>query len=372
MRFVGIDLHTNCFTCCYIEENEGKRTITYRLDEEGIGEFRKTLDKTTHVLIEATLNTFAFVERFQELVGSVTIANTYRLKIISFTNKKTDRVDAEKLARIIKSQVLSGEEQIQPVTIPPKVVQDLRALLSTYRLLTKEITITKNRIHSLLKQHLIQISRAEVFNKKNRSAVREISDDPVLRFQLNLLFDSLEVLEAELAVLSEKIQVTAAPFLHEIDILTSMKGISVMAAIAIMSDIISVDRFPNSKHFASYLRSVPKVASSNETTFIQHTHRWGRKMTMVFLSQSAHHCRDADSHLSNWYEKLTQYKKKGLVRMGLCRRVITQLYQMLKKDTYCYYRDEANHASKMAAYCALLSRHGIEVEKTESSLRIAS
>jgi len=371
MRFVGIDLHTNCFTCCYIEENGGKRTITYTLDDEGINEFRKTLDKTTHVLIEATLNTFAFVERFQELVGSVTIANTYKLKIISFTNKKTDRVDAEKLARIIKAQVMSGEEQIQPVSIPPKVVQDLRALFSTYRLLTKEITITKNRIHSLLKQHLLQISRAEVFNKKNRAAVREISDDPVLRFQLNLLFDSLEVVETKLDALSEQIQVTA-PFLHEIDILTSMKGVSVMGAIALMSDIISVDRFPNSKHFASYLRSAPKVASSNETTIIKRTNRWGRRMTMVFLSQSAHHCRDADPHLLHWYEKLTQYKKKGLVRMGLCRRVITQLYQMLKNDEYCYYRDVANHASKMAAYLALLSRHGIVGERTESAQKIAS
>lgn len=371
MKFLGIDLHTNCCTCCTIQENGGKSITTYTLDDEGISEFRKTLDKTTHVLIEATLNTFAFVERFQELVGSVTIANTYKLKIISFTNKKTDRVDAEKLARIIKAQVMSGEEQVNSVAIPPKVVQDLRALFTTYRLLTREITITKNRIHSLLKQHLLQISREEVFSKKNRAAVREISDDPVLRFQLNLLFDSLEMLETNLAALSEQIQVTAVPFLHEIDILTSMNGVSVMGAIALMSDIISVDRFPNSKHFASYLRSAPKVASSNETTIIQRTNRWGRKMTMVFLSQSAHHCRDADPHLSRWYETLTRYKKKGLVRMGLCRRVITQLYQMLKKNEYCYYMDTTNHAAKMAGYIKLLSRHGIMREK-ENIQRIAS
>jgi len=85
-------------------------------------------------------------------------------------------------------------------------------------------------------------------------------------------------------------------------------------------------------------------------------------MAMVFLSQSAHHCRDADPNLARWYEKLTEYKKKGLVRMGLCRRIITQLYQMLKKNEYCYHMDTANHETKMSAYRVFLGKHGVIVE----------
>ncbi|HOU61862.1 MAG TPA: hypothetical protein PK105_08835 [Rectinema sp.] len=45
------------------------------------------------------------------------IANTHKLKIISFTDKETDKVDAEKLARIIKMQVLSGEQQVHPIPL---------------------------------------------------------------------------------------------------------------------------------------------------------------------------------------------------------------------------------------------------------------
>jgi len=166
MRFLGIDLHTNCCTCCFLEEDGTRKTMTYKLTQEGICRFRETLDKSTYVLVEATVNTFAFVERFHDCVAEVVIANTNKLKVISFTDKKTDRIDAEKLARIIKAQVLSGEAHVHAVAIPPKAVQDLRALFTTYRLLTKEIIITKNRIHSLLKQHLFQFSREHVFNKK--------------------------------------------------------------------------------------------------------------------------------------------------------------------------------------------------------------
>lgn len=359
MRFLGIDLHTNCFTCCYLENDSKKKIITFKLEKDGIEDFRATLDKSMYVLVEATVNTFAFVELFQDSVAGVVIANTNKLKIISFTDRKTDRIDAEKLARIIKAQVMSGEEQVSSVAIPPKAIQDLRALFTTYRLLTKEITITKNRIHSLLKQNLFQLNREMVFNKKTRAEIRKISDDVILTFQLNLLFDSLENLEADLSSLNEQILIASAPFIHEIDILTSQKGVSVVAAAAIISDIVSVDRFQNSKHFASYLRSTPKVESSNEKTVIKRTSKAGRKMALVFLSQSVHHCMDANPAMGQWHDRLIEYKKKGLVRMALCRRVITQLYQMLKKDEYCYFMDQKNHDTKMTAYRSFLFKRGI-------------
>lgn len=64
MRFLGIDLHTNCFTCCYLDENGQRRMLSYQLDSFGVENFRSALDKGTHVLIEATVNMFAFVELY--------------------------------------------------------------------------------------------------------------------------------------------------------------------------------------------------------------------------------------------------------------------------------------------------------------------
>jgi hypothetical protein len=54
--------------------------------------------------------------------------------------------------------------------------------------------------------------------------------------------------------------------------------------------------------------------------------------------------------LRGWYEKLCEYKKAGLVRTGLRRRVLAEIYQMLKKGEYHYGRDPVNHEGKMAAY----------------------
>lgn len=365
MKFIGIDLHTNCFTCCVLTMNEGKWIKTYKIDDDELALFYSILNNETYCLIEATVNSFSFASLFENKVKDVIIANTFKLKQISFTNKKTDKVDAEKLARILKVQIISGEEQIHRVTIPPKDIQDLRALFATYRLLRKQVVSLKNRIHSLLKQNLYPFTKEYIFSKKARKEIRSISNDDILNFQINLLFNELEYLEETIKTLQTKIKIEGRYYFKEIDIMTSMKGLSVFTAIAIMADIITVKRFPNSKKFACYLRSTPKVSSSNEKTIIQSTNKMGRKLSITLLSQSLNHFRNSSPKLSSWYYELTKYKKKGLVRMGLCRRVISEIYQMLKQEEYHYYRSIENHNKKMKEYYMLLEKNKVIDEVLE-------
>lgn len=359
MVFLGIDLHTNCFTCCFLSQEGARKIQSFELNNSGFAEFLPTLTKDTHVLVEATINTFAFVHRFQHLVGQVVIANTHKLKIISFTDKKTDKVDAEKLARVIKTQVLSGEEQVHPVVVPSQLVQDLRSLFSTYQLIRKDIVSTKNRIHSLLSQNLFPFTKKFIFGKKSRALIREITTDQVLNYQLNFLIDLLEHLEWKTDQLVEKILVTAHPFMNEIEILTSMKGISTFTAAAIMTDIESVSRFPNSKKFTSYLRSAPRVESSNTSTIIKSTNKSGRKLSIVLLSQSLNHFRDASPPLRHWNDKLATYKRKGVVRMGLCRKVFTHIYHMLKNNEPHRFADKEAQEKKMREYRTFLRSYGV-------------
>jgi len=92
-----------------------------------------------------------------------------------------------------------------------------------------------------------------------------------LPFQAAMLFSELEHIESLIDPLKEKIIELAEPRMREIGILTGMKGISVFIAIALIADIIEVNRFKNSKSFTSYLRSAPKVANSNTSVKIKGT-----------------------------------------------------------------------------------------------------
>jgi transposase len=264
-------------------------------------------------------------------------------------------------------QALTGEQLVSPVTIPPKAIQDLRGLFSTYRLYQKQKVQLKNRIHSLLKEQLYGFTQEEIFGRKSRQQIRSISSDPALKFQLNQLMDRLEREEEDVAGLQEQVLLHAEPFMKQIEILTSMKGVSVFIAIAILADIIDVSRFKNSKHFTSYLRSAPRVANSNTSVSIRGTNKKGRKLSSTLLTQSLNHVLSASPKLKKWYERLTEGKKPGLVRTGLRRRVLAELYQMLKKGECHYGRDEENHEKKLRQYRKFLEKNRGNLGKTEKT-----
>ena len=363
MNFIGIDLHTNKFTCCYRGEKssaedprKGRIIETFTLDAEGLGSFYRTLTADTYVLVEATITTFSFVRLFKDMVKEVVIANTYELKQVSLARCNTDKIDADKLCRILKAQVLSGEQLISPVTSPPVEIQELRGMFSTYRLFKKQNTQLKNRIHSLLKEQLHGFTQEEIFGKRDRQEIRAISSGSQMHFQVSLLLNRLERSEADVELLQDRILLYAAPFMAQIDILASMKGISVFIAIAIIADIIDVSRFRNSKAFTSYLRSAPRMSNSNTSTSNRGTNKMGRKLAATLLVNSLNHVLDASPKLSRWYDRLCQYKKPGMVRTGLRRRVFAEMYQMLKKGEYHYGRDIAKHDAKMAQYQRFLEK----------------
>jgi transposase len=331
MNFIGIDLHTNRFTCCFRTgrsrtDDPKDRVITpFDLTGEGLAAFYRSLTVDTYVLVEATITTFSFVRLFRDRVKEVIVANTYELKQISaymprLARCNTDKIDADKLCRILKMQILSGEQAISQVTIPPEEIQDLRGLFTTYRLYKKQEIQLKNRIHSLVKERLYGFTREEIFGKKDRRELRELSREPVLRFRINQLLDRLEREEADTEALKERVLLAAEPFMAQIEILTSMKGISVFIAIAIMADIIEVGRFRDSKAFTSCLRSAPKAANSNTPVSIRGTNKQGRKLSATLLTQSLNHVLDSSLKLRRWYGRLSEYKKAGLVRTGLRRR----------------------------------------------------
>ena len=362
MQFIGIDIHTNRFTCCYrngnsLEGSKGeKQTETFELTDYGLAQFYKTLTPETYVLIEATITTFCFVRLIQPMVKEVIIANTYELKSISMARKNTDKIDADILCLLLKVQILSGELMISPVTVPPVEIQDLRSMFSTYRLLKKQTTQTKNRIHSLVKEKLYGFTQEEIFSQKNRKMIKGLESRTAMSIQLEILFTALEQLEAHIETLQDEIKAFAEPFMQEIRILTSMKGISVFIAIAIITDIIKVDRFKNSKCFTSYLRSAPRVSKSNTSDKTYGINKKGRKLSATLLTQALVHVLASSPKLTAWYNELTKHKKRGLVRTGLRRRVFAEIYQMLKKGEYHYGRVERLHEAKMLQYERFLKK----------------
>jgi transposase len=356
-QFLGIDLHTNKFTCCFLDTAGNKNQMGFDLSQESLEEFFDYINTNTQVMIEASTNSFAFYDVLIERVGGITIGNTHKLKLISFVDKKTDSIDAEKLAKYLKMQIMGGEQLIEPVHVPEQGIRTLRSLFSTYQLVKKQITSTKNRIHSLLKQNLFPFSRGALSTKRTRMTIRTLNVEAALSCHLNILIDELDYLEHQANEVKNVILREGAPYLKDIIILTSMSGMGVLTALAFIADIADISRFSNSRKLASYLRVAPGIDSSNQTIINKRTSKYGRKIALSLISQSYIHFRDDNPKLRAWYEKKETVKKAKVIRTAIYRRVITEVFQMLKKQEYHYYRNEKLHNDKLDEYYRFLNKN---------------
>jgi hypothetical protein len=74
----------------------------------------------------------------------------------------------------------------------------------------------------------------------------------------------------------------------------------------------------------------------------------GRKLSPPPSTQSLGHASNASIKLREWHGQLSEYKKAGIVRAGLLRRVFGEIYQTLKKGECHYDRGAHNHETKKA------------------------
>ena len=151
VRYVGIDVHKELAVSCIIDE---KGTVLQRhscgCTRETLEQFsRRYLQATDRVALEATTNTWAVVDVLKPFVAEVVVSNPLKAKAIAEAKIKTDKVDAEVLAQLLRCDFLPR------VWEPPVATQTLRRVTARRAALVMDKTAIKNRIHAVLHQRLI-------------------------------------------------------------------------------------------------------------------------------------------------------------------------------------------------------------------------
>jgi transposase len=358
--FYGIDLSKESFKAGILGiENDKLKIIHGGLQKEYLEKFKQRLTKEDYVVVEASTNTFWFVDQVRELIKECYVVDPWKFSIIYQSKKKTDRIDAEKLTRKLKYHVLYDQspDEFPTVFVPSKEVQEIRSLFSTYDFLKKEKNMTKNRIRSLLSQNgIFGFKNKDISEKKVQEELLAEEMSEILIFQVKMLFEVLDIQEKKMDETKGKILIKGKIFEYEIELLTSIKGISPFIAIAVMSDVVDIRRFKNAKHFCSYLRAAPGIDASGDKTKIGKVNKHSRNLTMGLLVESMNHFRNGSSKIEAFYQKKSKGKSKGKVRVAVVRKMLTFIYHMLTRDQYYYYIDKKNHANKKAEYARALKK----------------
>ena len=352
MSYLGIDLHSNNFTVYRIEVGDLRKNSQirkYSLAEGSFNEFLESLRIDDCILVEASTNTFWFYDLVRPYVKECLVYNVNKTKS---DGNKTDKIDARKLAeKLAFYKLLGNKEEFPVVYVPSKEARELRSLITTYRLLGKMITQSKNRIHALFKQSGICVEKSAIENKEFKTFIDQINISNIYKVQIKILLRQLKNSKEEQQNIKDTIYVLGNKlYRKEIEILLSIKGFSPFTAIVLMSDIVDIKRFKNSKKFCAYLRTAPKIKESNDKTRLGSVNKQSRKATCAVLAQSANHFKTAGDHMTTFYQRIKKGKSAGKSRMALLRKILVSAYHMLDRGELFYWVENDLYLKKLKEF----------------------
>lgn len=214
-------------------------------------------------VVESTGSWYWLADLLGDLHVDLRLAHATRLKAISAAKVKTDKVDSDVLALLLRADLIPEAHMISPDQRGP------RDLMRTRLRLVEKCASAKNSIERLL----------EKFN------VRSVAElDQAYRLQAACH-------EAQIALLGNQIT-TIERALHphlipndDIQRLLWIPGIGKVNAFTIYTEIDGIDRFPSAKQFFSYCRLVPGADNSAGRT----RHRSGSKQGNRYLKLAFSH-----------------------------------------------------------------------------------
>lgn len=278
MKFMGIDYHKRYSVVCILND-AGDVVVIERIEHCHPERFAALIGAHTpcSVGFEATMNWGWLYEILEAIPGieRIVMANPMHVRLIAAAQVKTDKVDARKLADLLRANLLPASH------IPDRATRERKEVLRQRTFWVRERTKVRNRIHRLLgRQHGLSMPQvSDLFGRKGRAALNAlhlpVPDNVLLRQQLELL----DALRKQITELEEMI---AADGMADASVqrLASIPGVGLILASVMATEIDGIERFGGTEQLCSYAGLVPTTSSSGGHTYhgrlVQGCDKWLR------------------------------------------------------------------------------------------------
>lgn len=321
MRSIGVDLHSNSLTVCYLSEAGTEEFRTFALRE--LATFQASLCAEDELAVEATGNTRWFVKQVKSLVARVVVVNPNQFAVIRQSVKKTDKHDARALALFLQKGLLPEAR------LKSDACAALNSLCQTRQKLVQLRTTLINKLHALHRSHGIESKKSEFGSAKGleRALARDWS--VIERVEIEVIASQIGALNENLKKLDKQLAESGAE-LEGHQSLVSIKGIGAKAAAILLSVIGEVQDFEDADKLASYFGIVPRVSDSNETQQRGRITKRGSKLGRTTLVQCTLVALRYSEYLQRYYTKKKSEKGAGKAIIATARKFLGIIYRTLK------------------------------------------
>jgi transposase len=318
--------------------------------------------KCTDICMESTGKYWFPVHNILEKTCRVVVTHPKFVKAIK--GKKTDKKDAQWIADLFKHDLVRGS------FIPPQPIRQLRDLCRYWQKLTWIASGEKNRAQNCLtvSNYKLDSVFSNVFGKSASAVITYMLEHPGEQFDVTPFIhrkckSSIEDIQAAVDGLfnpwqAEKLKVIRAhmndlmliksslealilklahPYMHQIDLLRTVPGISEpMTAIRIIAEIgLDMSQFESSKHLCSWAGLTPQnneSAGKKKTTRIGKAGQYIKPLLIQCAIAACNPRSKKQPEVLNKYQQLKKRRGYKKARVAIARRLLTAIYHILLKD----------------------------------------
>lgn len=327
---LGVDLGDRYSTWCVIDQTSGKELESGRVrtTPTAMGKFFE-LRPTARAVMEVGTHS-PWVSRLASASCAETlVANPRELRFIYRNKRKSDTVDAQKLARVGRMD----PELLSPIRHRGEAVQrDLIAVRARHGLVEARTKLV-NALRGLLKStgHRLGTQSAAALGHRTLSEVPEAYQEVV-----HPLLLAIEALTDEIKTYDGQIEELADERYPETACLTQIAGVGKLSALAFILTLEDPAHFGSSRDVGAFLGMVPKRDQSGETDKQLGISRCGDGLVRTLMVQCAHYIlgrHGPDSDLKRFGERRASRggaaaKKRAVI--AVARKLSVLLHSLWK------------------------------------------
>lgn len=337
-RFIAIDSHKHYVM---VGGMNVQRQWTLRPRKVQMSRFRDwavgNLRPDDAVVLETTSNVWDIYDTVAPLVAKTVVANAREVRQIAEARVKTDKEDVKRLLTLLIAGI------VPQVWVPPTHVRELRSLISLRWRLGKQITMSKNRLHSVIQRFNLTPPEGNLLARKNLPWWDDQPLSPLTRFQVQLDLEILSHLEAQRDKIDQKLAALSdtRPWADDMPFLMQIPGFGVLTSMIFLAAVGDIFRFPKPKKLVGYAGLGAGVHDSGKKHQDKSITKQGRRELRWAMVQAAWAAVRSDPYWTEQYRRLTKVKHPNKAIVAIARRLlVTAWYLLTKREPYRHFDDE--------------------------------
>src|SRR5450631_816098 len=283
IKYVGLDVHRDTISVAVLNA-EGKLVMQSVIATRAttILDFLRGLSGTLYVTFEEGTHSAWLYDLLVRRVAHLVVCNPRKNALLKAGNK-SDRIDARKLAELLRAGLLS------PVYHGETGLRTLKELSRSYLAISKDLTRTMNRIKALYRSWSIPCGGISVYAPRHRAEWLSKITEPGVRRRAELFYQQLDGLQklrqqARCDLLAEIRKHGAAKLLERIPYIGPIRSALLIALLQ------TPHRFRTKRQFWAYIGRALETHSSGEYHYVQgQLQRTKRPIALRGLNQNHNH-----------------------------------------------------------------------------------